>query len=34
MQDILSDDQMEKFDGVFDSVMDKVLEGVILKEKN
>lgn len=34
MRDILSDEQMEKFDGVFDAAMDKVFKGVILKEKN
>lgn len=34
MMEILSDDQMEKFDGVFDAAMDKVFKGVILKEKN
>ncbi len=32
MRDILTDDQLEKFDKTFDSVMDKVLKGVILKE--
>ena len=34
MRDILSDEQLEKFDGVFDAAMDKVFKGVILKEKN
>ncbi len=32
MRDILTDDQLEKFDKTFDSVMNKVLKGVILKE--
>ncbi len=32
MRDILSDDQLENFDKAFDSVMDKALKGVILKE--
>lgn len=34
MLDILSDDQLEKFDGIFDAAMDKVFKGVTLKEKN
>ena len=34
MRDILSDDQKEKFDETFDSAMDKVFEGVMLKEKD
>lgn len=34
MRDILSDDQKEKFDESFDSVMDKVFKGVMLKEKS
>lgn len=33
MRDILSEDQLEKFDGVFDSVVEKVFKGVMLKEK-
>ena len=32
MKDILSEDQLEKFDRVFDGIMDKVLKGVMLKE--
>lgn len=34
MRDILSDEQFEKFDGVFDNVVGKVLKGILLKEKN
>lgn len=34
MRDILSDEQKEKFDGVFDAAMDKVFKGVMLREKN
>lgn len=34
MRDILSDEQLEKFDGVFDNVVGKVLKGILLKEKN
>ena len=34
MRDILSDDQKEKFDETFDSAMDKVFKGVMLKEKD
>lgn len=34
MRDILSDDQLGKFDKTFDSVMDKVFKGVMLKEKS
>ena len=34
MMDILSDDQKEKFDETFDSVMGKVLKGVMIKEKS
>lgn len=33
IRDILSDEQKEKFDKEFDSVMDKVFKGVMLKEK-
>lgn len=33
MRDILSDEQKEKFDGVFDNVIWKVFKGVMLKEK-
>ena len=34
MRDILSDDQKEKFDESFDSVMDKVFKGMMMKEKS
>ena len=34
MRDILSDEQKEKFDKEFESVMDKVFKGVMLKEKS
>ena len=34
MRDILSDEQKEKFDKEFESVMDKVFKGVLLIEKN
>ena len=34
MRDILSDNQMEKFDETFDSVMGEVLKGVMMKEKS
>ena len=33
MRDVLSDEQKEKFDGVFDNVVGKVFKGVMLKEK-
>lgn len=33
MRDILLDDQLEKFDKTFDSVIGKVFKGVMLKEK-
>ena len=33
MRDVLSDEQKEKFDGVFDNVIGKVFKGVMLKEK-
>lgn len=33
IRNILSDDQMEKFDETFDSVMGEVLKGVMMKEK-
>ena len=33
MRDILSDEQKEKFDGVFDNVVGKVFKGLMLKEK-
>lgn len=34
IKDILSDDQLEKFDQAFDSVVGKVFKGLILKEKS
>lgn len=34
IRDILSDEQLKKFDGVFDNVVGKVLKGILLKEKN
>ncbi len=34
MRDILSDEQKKKFDETFDSAMDKVFKGVMLKEKS
>lgn len=34
MRDILTDDQMKKFDETFDSVMGEVLKGVMLREKS
>lgn len=34
MRDILSEDQLERFDSVFDSVTDKVFKGVMMKEKS
>ena len=34
MRDILTDEQKEKFDKEFESVMDKVFKGVMLKEKS
>lgn len=33
MRDILSDEQKEKFDGVFDNVVGKVFRGTMMKEK-
>lgn len=33
MRDILSDDQIEKFDKTFDDIAGKVFKGVMLKEK-
>ena len=33
LRDILSEDQLEKFDKTFDSVIGKVFKGVMLKEK-
>ena len=34
MRDILSDDQLEKFDKTFASVIGEVFKGVMLKEKS
>lgn len=34
IRDMLSDEQKEKFDKEFDSVMDKVFKGVMMKEKS
>lgn len=34
MRDILSDEQSEKFDSVFDNVVGKTLRGVMVKEKD
>lgn len=34
IRDILSDEQSEKFDGVFDRVIGKVFRGVMMKEKD
>lgn len=34
IRNILSDDQKEKFDESFDSVMDKVFKGMMMKEKS
>lgn len=33
IRNILSDNQMEKFDETFDSVMGEVFKGVMMKEK-
>ena len=33
IRDILSEDQLEEFDGVFDNVVGRVFKGVMLKEK-
>lgn len=33
IRDMLSDEQKERFDGVFDNVVGKVFKGVMLKEK-
>ncbi len=33
MRDMLSDEQAERFDIVFDDVMEKVFKGVLLREK-
>ena len=34
MRDILSAEQLKKFDGVFDNVARKVFKGVMMKEKD
>lgn len=34
LKGVLSNEQLGKFDGVFDAAMDKVFKSVILKEKN
>ncbi len=34
MRDILSDEQLEKFDGVFDRVVGKVFRGVVLRQRD
>ena len=34
MRDMLSGEQLERFDIVFDGVMDRVFKGVLLKEKS
>ena len=34
MRDILSEEQLEKFDKTFDRVTGKVFKGVMLKEKS
>lgn len=33
MRDILSEEQLERFGGVFDNVVGKVFKGIMLKEK-
>ena len=33
MRDMLSDEQAERFDIIFDDVMDRIFKGVLLKEK-
>ena len=33
-KDILSDEQLEKFDGVFDNAIGKTFRGVMMKEKD
>ena len=33
MRDILSEEQLERFEGVFDNVVGKVFKGIMLKEK-
>lgn len=34
IKEILPEDQIEKFDKIFDSVMGEVLKGVMIKEKS
>lgn len=34
MRDMLSDEQAERFDIIFDDVMDRIFKGVLLKEKS
>ncbi|RKI87883.1 hypothetical protein D7V94_20180 [Parablautia intestinalis] len=34
MRDILSEEQLERFDKTFDDIVGKVFKGVMLKEKN
>ena len=34
MRNILSDEQLEKFDGVFDRVVERVFKGVMVKERD
>ena len=34
MKDILPENQLEKFDKVFDGIMGKVFKGVMLKKKS
>lgn len=33
IRDILSEEQLERFEGVFDNIVGKVFKGVMLKEK-
>lgn len=33
IRDILSEDQLERFDKTFDNIVGKVLKGVMMKEK-
>lgn len=33
MRDILSEDQLERFDKTFDDIVGKVFKGVMMKEK-
>ena len=34
MKEILSEDQLKKFDGAFDGIVGKVFKGVMLREKD